>query len=67
MCGLCSDNPTERKNEIDHCDRMAAYLKELHEFYRRLANGTTDPHSPASQSAGLTARALIRALVSEYI
>lgn len=63
MCELCSNPEAGRKSAT----RMAERLEHLAANYRRLANGTLDPHSEASRVTGVMARNIVRNLVEEWV
>lgn len=67
MCGLCSNNRDVRTEARADMLKLVAQLEALAGQYRGMLNGELDPHSKDVGGIESGARAVIKALVEEWL
>jgi ABC-type antimicrobial peptide transport system ATPase subunit len=67
MCDLCSTNPKIIKTERERMEIFAKTLRHFSDDIYSMAQGHIKPHGQAASAMAVTARAIIRELVSEWM
>ena len=67
MCGLCSDNPSERSRAKEYHLEIATQLNDLARDYRNFAQDVIKPHTDEAKLVSLRAMNIIRHLVDDWL
>lgn len=67
MCELCSEDEKVRKAHTANLLSTAERLRKMARHLEDLASGDVKPHTKEASIHGVTARALVRGLVADYV
>ena len=67
MCGLCSNDFTERERERKKMLFQAEQLEKLASKYKDMAHGKIEAHGKTTVIVGVLAKSIVRELVEEWV
>lgn len=66
MCGLCSQQESQRKDARDEALRISHDLKQASDLYYAMAHGRLKPHTDEIKPLSMLAKTIVRELVNEW-